>query len=146
MIVRRYAIPNAWDELGRMQRDLDQMMRAFVPDRGRVTPVFPAMNAWTNEDGEIVTAEIPGIDPSAIEISVVNDVLTISGERALPELAEGERYHRRERMNGKFTRSIQLAFPVNVDKVDASYENGVLTIALPRAEADRPRKIAVKNA
>jgi HSP20 family protein len=112
----------------------------------RITPGYPAMNVWTNEDGVVVTAELPGIDPDALDIAVVENTLTLSGEREPVELGEGEVYHRRERGYGKFTRSFQLPFNVEADKVQAVYEKGVLNITLPRAEADKPRKIIVKAA
>jgi HSP20 family protein len=133
-----------WEELDRMQREMSRWMKAASPDRSRVSAAFPAINAWTNEDEEVVTAELPGVDPDAIDLSVTNDVLTISGESKTAQPDETVRYHRRERMEAKFSRSIQLAFPVVSDRVTAAYENGVLTVTLPRAEEDKPRHISVK--
>ena len=74
------------------------------------------------------------------------NVLTLTGVRYAPELAEGDAYHRRERGYGKFQRAFQLPFPVDAEGVEASYEKGVLRIVLPRAAADQPRKIAVSAA
>lgn len=145
MIYRRYSAPKIWEEMNRMQREFERMASAFSTDGDRVAATFPAMNAWTNDNEEIVTAELPGVNPSDIEISVVNDVLTISGERKPVDPAEDMRYHRRERLCGKFSRSIQLAFVVDPNQVNAVYENGILSVKLPRAEADKPRKIAVKS-
>lgn len=104
------------------------------------------MNVWTNEDGAVVTAELPGIDPKDIDISVNNDTLTVTGCRQLQELPEDATYHRRERGCGRFSRSFQLPFQVESEKVSAAFERGVLRITLPRAEVDKPRKIAVKTA
>ena len=146
MIYRRYSVPSVFEEMNKMQREMERMVSAFSPDRTRMNAAFPAMNAWTNENEEIVTAEIPGVEPKEIEITVNNDVLTITGERKAQDSSEDIRYHRRERLNGKFSRSIQLAFPVDPEKVNASIENGILTVVLPRAEADKPRKISVKSA
>ena len=145
MIYRRYSTPKIWEEMSRMQREFDRVANAMAPERDRITSVFPAMNAWTDENEEIVTAELPGVEPKDIEISVVNDVLTVSGERKAVDPAEDMRYHRRERVIGKFSRSIQLAFVVDPNLVNATYENGVLVVKLPRAEADKPRKISVKS-
>ena len=111
----------------------------------RRTAGYPAVNVWTNEDGLVITAEVPGVNPDAIVISVVGETLTLSGEREPEVLTEGVRYHRQERGHGKFNRSIQLPFPVNVNEVEATFKNGVLSVALPRAEKDKPRKIAVKS-
>jgi len=146
MIYRRYSVPSVFEEMSKMQREMERMVSAFSPDRARMNAAFPAINAWTNENEEIVTAEIPGVEPKDIEITVNNDVLTITGERKAMDSSEDIRYHRRERVNGKFSRSIQLAFPVDPEKVNASIEHGILTVALPRAEADKPRKISVKSA
>ncbi|MFN2110158.1 MAG: Hsp20/alpha crystallin family protein [Anaerolineae bacterium] len=136
-----------WNELERLRREMNRVF-ANLPasSESRITPGYPAMNVWTNEDGVVVTAELPGIDPDALDIAVVENTLTLSGEREPVELGEGEVYHRRERGYGKFTRSFQLPFNVEADKVQAVYEKGVLNITLPRAEADKPRKIIVKAA
>ncbi|GIX14714.1 MAG: hypothetical protein KatS3mg118_2673 [Paracoccaceae bacterium] len=93
-----------------------------------------------------ITAELPGVDPGDVEISVKDNVLTISGERRPPELPEGARWHRNERGFGKFTRAIRLPFPASDDSVEARMTNGVLRIAVARPEADKPRRIEIKAA
>jgi HSP20 family protein len=145
MIYRRYSVPTVWDEMERMQREMNRLVNAFSPDRSRGAASFPAINAWTTDDEEVITAELPGVSPEDLELNIVNDVLTISGERKAPEVDGESHFHRRERLGGKFSRSIQLAFAVDSEKVSAGYENGVLTVTLPRAEADKPRKISVKS-
>jgi HSP20 family protein len=139
---------NPWQEVERMQREMDRLFNPFYGNRSRfqTAPSFPAMNVWTNQDGAILTAELPGVNPEDIDISVVGETLTLTGTRQPEELQEGEKYHRRERGYGKFTRTFQLPFPVEADKVDAVFEKGVLHISLPRAEADKPRKISIKTA
>jgi HSP20 family protein len=131
-----------------MQREMDRLFNTFYGNRSRLqaAPSFPAMNVWTNQDGAVLTAELPGINPEDIDISVVGETLTLTGARQPEELPEGEKYHRRERGYGKFTRTFQLPFPVEADKVNAVFEKGVLHISLPRAEADKPRKISIKTA
>ena len=124
-----------------MNRISDEMDRD--PLFGNVAG-YPAMNAWTNDDGATITAELPGIDMDTLEISVHNDTLTLSGERKSEDLGEGETYHRRERSYGQFRRAFQLPFQIAADKVEARYHRGFLQITLPRAEADKPRKIRVR--
>ena len=102
------------------------------------------MNVWTNQDGVVVTAELPGINPEDLDISVQNENLTLRGSRTPDEVEEGVTYHRRERSSGSFVRSLQLPFNVDSDQVEASYAKGVLRITLPRADADKPKKIAIK--
>ncbi|MBX9771589.1 MAG: Hsp20/alpha crystallin family protein, partial [Candidatus Obscuribacterales bacterium] len=88
-------------------------------------------------------AEVPGISPEDVDISLLNDTLTIRGSRKPDSLKEGESRHRHERGYGQFTRSLQLPFGVNSEQVQAHVANGVLQITLPRAEAEKPRKISV---
>jgi len=127
----------------RMQREMDRLMNRMGSGLA-VAPSYPAMNVWINEDGAVVTAELPGFDPEGLDISVVNDTLTLSGNRCADEPGENATYHRRERRCGNFTRSFQLPFLVEGTDVEATFERGVLKIELPRAEADKPKKIAVK--
>lgn len=143
-----------WREIRRMEREMDRMQRemervfdTFFPRRRRWMEVeFPPLNIWTNSDQAVVTAELPGIKPEELELSVNNDTLILRGKRVANDLPEGARYQRRERFQGEFARSLQLPFAIDADKVEAHYENGVLTITLPRAEADKPKRIAVHAA
>jgi HSP20 family protein len=105
---------------------------------------YPAMNVWTNNEGVIVTAELPGIDTESLDISVRENALILKGTRNPIELKEGETYHRRERGYGNFQRVFQLSFNVDTQSVEASYEKGILRIVLPRAEEDKPRKITIR--
>jgi len=143
---RRYRIPQIWQEMDQLQREMNRLFEPYTPTRFRTATGYPSMNIWANEDGLIVTAEVPGVSPDEIDINVVGETLTLSGERKPDELEEGAHYHRQERGYGKFTRSVQLPFSVDVNKVEAIFHKGVLNINLPRAEADKPKKIAVKSA
>jgi HSP20 family protein len=105
--------------------------------------VFPAVNVWSNEHETVVSAELPGVDPKEVSISVNENVLTIEGERKADELAEADIQIRRERSVGPFTRSLRLPFEVETDKITARYENGLLHVRLPRREATKPRKIEI---
>jgi HSP20 family protein len=146
MLVRPYrSFGSPWREMDRLRRDMNrlfaQMPTGFV---GNVGSTFPAMNVWMDKDDVIVTAELPGVAPDDIDISVVGDTLTLKGSRQPDELEKEGTYHRRERRYGTFTRSFQLPFQVEPDQVEATFGNGALQISLPRAEEDKPKKIAVK--
>lgn len=93
-----------------------------------------------------ITAKLPGIDPADIDISVKDNVLTLSGERKAPQLPEGARWHRNERSFGRFTRAIRLPFAASDDKVEARMVHGVLRIVVGRPEEDKPKKIEIKVA
>ena len=145
MLDRSYGgLTRSWRDMERLRREMNRLF-AGTPARSGTAPSYPAMNVWANEDGAIVTAELPGIDPEEIDISVTGDTLTLTGRREAEELGEDEIYHRRERIHGRFTRTFQLPFNVETQDVDAVYQKGVLQITLPRAEADKPQKIAVKS-
>jgi HSP20 family protein len=119
---------------------------ADLPSSYRVSAAagYPAMNVWTSQDGVVVTAELPGLNPDDIDISVASDTLTLVGKREGDECSGNVRFHRRERACGTFKRSLQLPFQVEAGTVKATFEKGVLEIVLPRAEADKPRKITIK--
>jgi HSP20 family protein len=131
-----------WCEIDRAQRDASSI---FTLPRHRPEAAYPPMNIHTGEEDVIITAEIPGIDPADIDLTVTGDTLTIRGTRKALEVRQGETWHRRERGAGNFYRTVQLPYNVDSNKVQADYVGGVLKIELPRAEADRPRKISVTS-
>ena len=113
---------------------------------GPVQASFPAMNVWEGEDGVIVTAEIPGVVPEEIEITVKDNKLTVCGDRNSEDLPEDTKFNRRERGNGEFSRTLKLRFQVDADNVMASFKNGILHIELPRLPEEKPKKIEIKSA
>lgn len=143
MMYRRYRTPSIWREMDRLQKDMNCLF-GDASNRKRKAPSFPAMNVWAAEDSALITAEIPGVNKNELEINVTRDTLTLSGVRNADELPDGAGYHRRERPYGEFSRNIQLPYTVDVDKVKATFKNGVLKVELPRIEAEKPRKISVK--
>jgi HSP20 family protein len=107
---------------------------------------FPALNVWGNSDQVIVTAELPGLEIEDLELNVVNNQLTIKGERKNDKPAGDDVVcHRCERDAGSFVRTIRLPFAVENEKVSAQYVNGVLTVTLPRHEATKPKRIKIKT-
>ncbi|RMF09621.1 MAG: Hsp20/alpha crystallin family protein [Alphaproteobacteria bacterium] len=128
------------------------LMRSVLRDFDRGAParswqpVFPAINVWQSDEAVAITAELPGVQPADIDISVQDNVLTLAGERPAPEFPETARWHRNERGFGKFTRAIQLPFAASDDNVEARMTNGVLRVVVGRPEEDKPRKIEIKAA
>jgi HSP20 family protein len=142
MVYRRPAWPRRmlWRDLNGFQGNRDFLLGGT---RGPIQSRFPLINGWVNDDGLIVTAEIPGVEPDDIDISIIDESLTISGSRDDEELAENSQYVRRERPSGKFSRTIELPFQIDVDAVQAQFQNGLLRIELPRIPEEKPRKIKV---
>ena len=109
-------------------------------------------SAWTPtvdilEDREHLTIsmEVPGVRPEDVKISLENQVLTISGEKQQQNVQKDERWHRWERSYGRFERSFTLPSTVDADRIEATTDNGVLTVRLPKIEKARPREIPVRT-
>jgi HSP20 family protein len=130
--------------MDRLQQDMNRLFGDLNVNRTRKASSFPAINLWAAEESARVTAEIPGVSKDDLDINVTGDTLTLSGVRSQDDLPEGARYHRQERRFGEFSRSIQLPYTVDVNKVKAVFKNGVLSVDLPRVEAEKPKKISVK--
>jgi HSP20 family protein len=104
-----------------------------------------ALDVSETEDEYLVKASVPGIDPDDLDISITNNMLTIQGEKKAEEEREGEQYHIRERRYGRFTRTISLPSAVNEEAIEANYEDGVLTLHMPKSEEAKPRRIEIKG-
>ncbi len=127
-------------ELERMREEMDRVFGSLRLGRAAE---YPPMNLWAGESGIVVTARVPGVSPENIDITVHQNTLTLRGRRAPDAEGEDVAYHRQERSYGSFARTVSLPFRVDPDRVAARFENGVLTIELPRPEADKPKRIQV---
>lgn len=126
-------------DLYRLQREMNRMFSGYTEQADR----FPALNLWSTEDEAVVAAELPGVDPKDVDLSVLGQSLTIQGERKPEAGIAEESYHRQERTTGAFTRTLRLPFEVESDQVRARYEHGVLRVTLPRKASTKPRRIAI---
>ena len=132
------------DPFAELQRLHGEVNRLFERSPRRWTrSEYPAMNVYAGDDALLVKAELPGYEAKDIDVSVMQNTLTVRGERA-DEADEKRSYHRRERVAGKFVRSLELPTNVDADGVNAELKNGVLTITLPRVVEERLKKIEVK--
>jgi HSP20 family protein len=133
--------------LGALWHELNQAQDEFARWMGRMTGVTaaPELNVWEDENAVYAEADLPGIDPAKLDVTVTGgNQLTVQGERAAPKV-EGASWLRQERPFGKFVRVVVLPTLVDADKVEAKYEAGVLRLTLPKHEAAKPRKIQVKG-
>ena len=137
---------NPFVDLERMSRQMDRLTHVLT---GRPTPqwlsakVFPAINLTEDQDNYYVRAELPGIKSDAIDVQVNGRNLTIAGERKIASEGENVRYHRRERDAGIFSRIIGLPGDIDPGNVEAKMVNGVLTVAVAKSEASKPKQITV---
>lgn len=103
----------------------------------------PPVDIQENGEAYLFHAELPGMSKEDIHITLENSVLRLSGERKFEKDAKKENYHRVERTYGTFTRTFTLPTQVDAEKVQAAFENGILTITVPKAEQAKPRRIAI---
>ena len=113
---------------------------------GRQESWVPAVDVFDTDDAVVLKAELPGMKVDDIQIEVDDNVLTIKGERSFEEKVDEERYYRVERRYGSFQRSLALPQGVKPDDIQATYEDGVLEVTVPKAEAEKPKRIEVKPA
>jgi HSP20 family protein len=126
-----------------------EMLRLLDTVAGEVTGevgagVFPPMNITQDDDCIYVRAEVPGIRADQLSVTALRNRLSISGRREIPKEHERVSYHRRERAEGAFDRTVTLPAEVDADRVEARYADGILTLTLPKAEESKPRQIAVR--
>lgn len=152
MIIRRfYEWPtesNAFSELDRMRSQIESLFGRLTESlpTGFGPGVFPLINVTEDKDRLYVRAELPGIKANQLEISATSNSLSIAGERKVAPENEAASYHRREREAGVFRRTITLPNDIDSNRVEAHYNNGILTVTLPKAELSKPKQITVKAA
>ncbi len=141
---------NAWsifDELESLQASMNRVLSGqpqstTTQRRDR----YPLMNVWSSPEGLVIDAELPGVMPADVDISVMGDTLTLSGRINTTPLKDGEQAVRRERPGGEFSRTLQLPFRAAPDGVKAAYRDGILRIRVPRSEDEKPRRIQIQDA
>ncbi|MDY6904497.1 MAG: Hsp20/alpha crystallin family protein [Thermodesulfobacteriota bacterium] len=141
--MNRWTAP--FNELEQLQNRLDNLWTNFrgMPQRMPDAGVFPAVNLTENKDNYYLRAELPGVTADDVSIETLNNAVTLTGERKLPQEDEKARFHRRERDAGRFSRIIKMPGQIDSDKIEARLQDGILTLTIPKAEAAKPRQIAI---
>ncbi len=136
---------NPFKELETVRREVDRIFADYTGGGlfNRTVRTAAQVNVHDNTDDVEVEVLLPGIDPNGLDLQVLRNELTISGERRRDEEIKPEAWHRQERSTGKFVRKVALPSEVDPDEVRAEYKDGVLTIRLAKSEAARPRRIEV---
>ena len=137
-------------EVSRLRREMDRLWDDyFGSGRRALQPLpaefAPAVDVKETADQIVVKAEVPGMDAKDINISVTGDVLTIKGEKKSEREEKEENYHLVERSYGSFSRSLAMPAAVDMDKIEAKYDKGVLTITCPKKEEVKPKAIEIKT-
>lgn len=133
-----------WDPFREMTQLQNRFDRLFEAVGGREESWLPAVDVFDTQDAVVLKAELAGMDPNDIQIEVEDNVLTIKGERKFEEKIDEERYYRVERRFGSFQRSLALPQGVKTDEIEASYDEGILTVTVPKAEQEKPKRIEVQ--
>jgi HSP20 family protein len=128
-----------------MDRLLDQFFDR-IPYRTDLATFAPPVDIEENAEEFVVRADLPGLDPKDVKVSVIADRLTIRGERQKSTSKQEGSFHRTERVHGAFERSFVLGSPVRADQVQAKYRDGVLEVRVPKAEEARRREVEIQVA
>jgi HSP20 family protein len=133
-----------WDPFREMTQLQNRFDRLFEAVGGRQESWLPAVDVFDTQDAVVLKAELAGMNPDDIQIEVEDNVLTIKGERKFEENVDEERYYRVERRFGAFQRSLALPQGVKSDQIEAAYDEGILTVTVPKAEQEKPKRIEVQ--
>ena len=139
----RLVLRNPLYPVHRLREEMDRAFGNLLRDDAGHAPAFPALRVWEDGESVFVEAELPGMKLENLNLYVKDRTVTIEGSR-LFETKDGESVHRHERWEGNFRRALSLPVRVNADQAEAKLVDGILTLTLPRAESDKPRKITVQ--
>ena len=138
-----------FDDLASLRESMDKLFDELFTrrPRGQAEVAWaPAVEVFKTDNDVMVRAELPGIDPKNVEITVTQDTLTLKGEARVDREDKARNYYRRELRYGSFLRSIQLPSDVKGDQATASYKNGILEIRVPKSERAKPKSVKVEVA
>lgn len=130
-------------DMRRIQRDMNRLFEGVGTTNRNAN--YPPVNFWTGEDSIVMTAELPGLAEDDIELTVQDTMIFLRGEFKDQESDEEISWHRRERPTGRFSRTIELPFRIDAEKIEARFENGVLTVEMQRPEDEKPKRISIKS-
>jgi HSP20 family protein len=139
-------ISHPWTEMRRLQREMERLFGDVTPSwRWPLTGDYPPVNITRREEGLVIDAMCPGADRDSLEVTAIGDSVTIRGQRrSEPDLGEAQ-YHRRERPQGPFTRTLSLGDRLDPDRTQATYSNGMLDLRVARAAETAPKKIPIQS-
>ena len=131
-------------ELSTLQTEMSRLMNGLLEGNGRTTQAWvPTLDVWETADELVYAFDLPGVSEDKIALELHDDTLTVSAEREQHEDVSGERYFRRERRFGSFTRAVGLPQGTDESKVNAEYKDGVLEVHVAKPEEQKPRKIRI---
>jgi HSP20 family protein len=133
-----------WDPFRELQREVGRLFESLEPfPAARRVPLYPPLNLYDAGDHYLLSAQLPGITPGEIDLTITGETLTMRGERKRTEGVKDDSYRRQERPMGRWSRTVTLPDRVDGGQVSASFANGILLVSLPKAESAKPRQITV---
>ena len=142
----RHPISSLRGELDRLFEDFlgDGFHVPSLPVASGAKALVPAMDVTERDDAYVAELELPGMKPEEFHVELDDGVLSIRGERKQEKSEKGRHFHRTERVHGSFERRIALPSAVDAGRIDAAYENGILTVTVPKVPGPKPHKVEVK--
>lgn len=134
-----------YNPLLQLTQELDELLQPNPTNSTAPVGFLPPLDLSESAQAVQVKVDLPGLSREQIRLSYQDDVLTISGERPADALDNGAGYHRRERLHGRFERSVKVGVPVDASNISASYKDGVLVVTLPKAPEAKPRQIDIST-
>ena len=136
-------------EMDRLRKDMDRLIERLcddfcIPSFPRITRELPSFDLLETEENLVLSAEIPGIDPENLEVTVTDDKVTVQADQRQESVRGGRDHESRESRYGFFSRTFQLPCKVLVDDVKGSYKQGRLTVVMPKSKAESRRGIQIK--
>lgn len=132
-----------FEEMEALRREMNRVFERTQRYTGSASS-FPPVNLYNHEQEVLVVAELPGLKKEELDITYLEGVLTLKGERQVPEMQEQRVQLRAERPLGQFEKTVRIPIDIDVDKITARLEDGILTLTLPKAEQAKTRKIAIQ--
>jgi HSP20 family protein len=152
MRLARFQRPDVWnwspfDQLSSLRDEINRLFETPAQNGGSdaFNTWSPALDLYEDKDNLVLKAELPGLKKEDIDISLHENVISISGERRNEKKYQAEQTSREERFFGRFTRSMKLPKQVDPNNIKAAYKDGILTVTLPKAEEAKPRHIEIKS-
>lgn len=135
-------------DVGKTLEEMDRALSRMGQPLGlRSVPrgTFPAINVYEQDDSIVLTAEVPGIKPDDLDVTVVNDSVTLKGRRQEQNPSDDSRIYRRERAAGAFARTVTLPESIDPNSVQAWYKDGILRVHMSKAQEAKPKKVTIKS-
>lgn len=140
---------NPWNEMVSLRERVNAMLGDSLfhsprrEDDGAMGLWYPSVDMFDQDDKVVIKAELPGLEKKDVNLEINNGVLTLKGERKYDNEVKEEDFYRREMSYGKFIRSFTLPAEVDADKIKAEFQNGLLTVEVPKSEAHKPKQIKI---